>query len=676
MMSNQLHSDAYFDENAEKCIGESVEWIKSCIVEKQYFDDYLLFLTKDETSQPPIMAIAECLMVIMNLREPDYREFEFSNVSMDIINKNIHDLIEALDGNIFSGWPYIRFEDMKADVDFTDCVNYVLGAITRVYRTKEVVSAVDKGTKEQLFMLGQRCLDWLLDNQVCFDFTDNDKNVHRLGGWRWASIKNSKNEYVQTYFTTQALTTLLEALFEAPLLVRNREEEILKRIVRAKRFIECSIIKPEQEAAAGWVDVHEGVQPETTYIPEATGDENISLYALEVLSYVKYYTTDSVFRHKQSNLQKLSKTLWDELSNIDETVTIGIDNIVQRTQGGLSSEADDVENFADKSENYWLGINKHANKTIKSMSACRISVPSFVNTTSGGAYIDGAVPFNKLNAILYSFEQFGLNSQNYLTTKRPQMLLRLSAAILRVLYRDNCFQHLDRLDNKAIRYSAIYSTRSAISTFLSLGIKPRQTSSDLPIEKLQKLAAEFSHLLNVETDQVADDAVLSQERIRLLFVMGASIGLLMGHLGDVNRFAADPKLKNADAPKLRIPDQMAKFDVRSAIEANIKGVSVLVEALYGQSFEDLEKATQNVAKNPFTFENIRTWLIAKQPRKKKQSILEYENGVFLNMAEMPTREAADQLVKEFIKNLEQAADNETEDDLYQKVSEVCEQLLT
>jgi len=168
-----LRRDAY------RAVDSSLGWLKSLAK----FEDGRLSLADDYTKKiggraptgdlPP-MLIAEYLMASLNSREKAYRGFQLARLGDKEIGLLAQALLAALEEHKCIGWPYVRPAEGREHPIFTDCVNYVLGAISKTINLsadKEALSIAPE-LRARLLKVGANLVKWLFENKIQVELDD------------------------------------------------------------------------------------------------------------------------------------------------------------------------------------------------------------------------------------------------------------------------------------------------------------------------------------------------------------------------------------------------------------------------------------------------------------------------------------------------------------------------
>lgn len=674
-----MAGSADFDTRAFNAVKASAEWIAERVRTGDYTDEYIAQITADNPERTGAMPVAECLMSLLNIAEREYQELGIFQIENDLLLNGIEDLINAVDESAFSGWPYLQIDAPDEDVAFTDCVNYVLGAIVRVFRTDGLPGALSEAQRNRLLEIGKSCLDWLLENQVVFDIEDQERGTITVGGWRWSDIETAADDNIQIFFTTQSTTSLLEVFFEAPELAAKREDQVLESIVHAKNYICYSIIEPDSPHNVGWVNIHCAMQPgKTDNIENSNGDNYVSLYPLECLSYIRLYGLGESYRSIHRKFRRKNQKLWSSFMALDTVIESGIENFKDRFISkiklkGDNIESDDKQNKADK---------ETTKKIIMKNAALDFNLPDYANSHQNNKYVDGTVIFNIINSLQFSFKQFGFSEEGNYSGNREPTLLRWASGVIEYLFSENCFQHIEELngDDKKVHLNSIYATRTAISTLLSLGIeRPEVTEQTIPAGELRDLVKRLASLLNIERapEAMASEAPrLNKERVHLLLLAGVSIGLLVGELGNDDDFNRPAKSAKENGSRLRrSPEMMSAYIAENVIETNVNKPIGIIEGLYERDIGSVIQDSEFLAESPFSFEALRSWIANNVPDSKDGSHLKYKKGIDLRVPAKLDLPEVDKLLHDLIQNIENGADNEGESGMHKKLFAMKTQLI-
>lgn len=674
-----MAGSADFDMRAFNAVKASAEWIAERIRTGDYKDEYIALITEGKPGRTGAMPVAECLMSLLNIAEPAYQHLGIFRTENDLLLKGVDDLVKAVDESAFSGWPYLQIDAAEDDAAFTDCVNYVLGAIVRVFRTDGLPGALSETQRSRLLEIGKTCIDWLLENQIVFDIKDQEKGTVTVGGWRWSDIETAADDNIQIFFTTQSATSLLEVFFEAPNLAAKREDQVLEAIVQAKNYICHSIIEPDSPHNVGWVNIHCRMQPgKTDNIENANGDNYVSLYPLECLSYIRLYGLGESYRSIHRRFRRKNQKLWSSFMALDSVIESGIENYKDRFISKIKLKGDSIESDEKQSK----ADKETTKKIIMENAALDFNLPDYANIHQDNKYVDGTIIFNIINSLQFSFKQFGFSEEGNYSGNREPTLLRWASGVIEHLFSDNCFQHIQEEDgdDKKIHLNSIYATRTAISTLLSLGIeRPEVAGQTIPTGELQDLVRRLASLLNTEgaPETTGSEAPqLNKERVHLLLLAGVSIGLLVGELGNEDDFNRLAKSAKENGSRLRrAPDMVSKYIAENVIETNVNKPISIIEGLYERDIGSVMQDSEFLAESSFSFEALRSWIAKNVPDSKDGSHLKYKEGVDLKVPAKLDLPTVDKLLQELIQKIENGADNEGESSMHKKLFAIKRQLI-
>ena len=248
----------------------------------------------------------------------------------------------------------------------------------------------------------------------------------------------------QTYFTSAAMITLCEALFDCFKLMeaRKKTKSILEYIVEAKKFFLTTSFSGSLEAYKGWTDYRHGFSEMKPYKDDIEQAFWVfSPYGLEPLSYIKYYCR--YYEKVTGVLQKEYPKLFEQFQQFSD---------------------DDKEKL---SSIFKQCINQ-AKRPLVFRETSMIQVPHQFNKSDKGEsyYIDGTVGYNLLNVVNFYLDYFPHQETEEEKQWRIAEII-LAKTLIDKTFKEKAFTHCSDKEN----VEAIYATRTAIATFLSWGVR-------------------------------------------------------------------------------------------------------------------------------------------------------------------------------------------------------------
>jgi hypothetical protein len=490
----------------------------------------------------------------------------------------------------FSGLPYIRHPDQDAQLPFTDAVCYTAGALIRLLSSPDAhVEQRDECTR-----VLKEAIAWLLNAGQ----RARGRHGEELVGWSWTSPEAARStEFegktpAQTYFTTQVLTTLCEALFDCFPVFESEARGILGAIVGAKRFLLGSMLDARhgEVEVSGWCDFHTRLardmgQTAMESYAKHERDQNeeepradITLYGLESLSYLRYYAREGEYRETRARLLEAA----------------GVDS------ASLGAYTDEEASRLDRAFAFCLELAKNREQFFD--FPCEIQVPEPLNLGPGekgllesrgrgrkSVYRDGTVAYNVLNALNYHalYMDVKVDNQTLLTTWRDEELA-LVGDILERGFSGRAFTHATTFQ----RPEVIYATRTAVSSFLSWGVSPPAAAVDgrvrALVEELSKAVGCGVPLPRQDSAAVAEwlGPEESEALLRFGFIIGVYVAMLRTGRKDTRMLAEHLDLQ-----------QTGDLDFGAFLRTNgmylLRRVARMLAASTTEAAEEIDKATSS-----------------------------------------------------------------------------------
>jgi len=611
-----------------------------------FVDDYTRNLAS-EVGTP--MPIAECIMALLNLKENDYIPLELPAPDDKEVNRLAIELLASIKKHGLIGLPYVRPAKGAKHPVFVDAINYSLAAIAKLVRlhTKDGSIVLAPETLANLQRKGRELVELLVAKRTEYRVP----NVGTRRAWSWTGDEDvDKIRPPSLFFTTQAATTLLEVLFEAPTILGENDSalssKVMAAIIDAKKYIIESLQWKDSPEKIGWVNINldavdfpGGKSPEERerflrgngypYFSRAhEGDPRISLYAIECLAFFRYYQTEKFFASRREELRREFGDFWGEFADIASQEVTNMSAILERFLSIMESKEDAQVgsiNFDPIRIELPVGFNE----------------PDGRDSVPGSWYFDGTVPYNALSALTFGSEQFGFR----LRGDAPQTaggvneshIIRLVEFIIENAFDKVCFLHLDRQIGQRVR--AIYATRAAIGPLLSAGLLPPVTRISTAINeaRVRQLARELSSALGLI---VHDKSNGGNERERLSIDTLRGLLLAAFCLGTVTNFFADEDIfskphsgkgQNKTFWNLRIASPA--YDLKSLVKVNgVKLIDLLAHIGTGAESTDIDELVRALVEDEYLLDVVRSWLTAAKMEKNTTG-----RGLVAKLAEGETR---------------------------------------
>jgi hypothetical protein len=530
-------------QDAYNKVVSSWNWIRRLAEEDKFNDDYILAIS--DTKTIGIMPVAEVLMCLVNTTEEDYKRLALPQPSSELIAKVTNKLLKTYETHKFSGVPYVRSVDPKLAPPFTDAVCYMAAALSSILKIKELDLKSD--LKENCKDLLITCLDWLLQAAITAD--DKWENMECMKGvkgtgWSWSSpmeiakddeLKIAFEKYLppQTYFTSQVIITLQEIFYDHYDLVegKGKVENTFQAIVNAKSFLLTSIISDTITGENGWGDYRYDETPgasNTTHMkPYALLSQetvqslqDMSLYPLESLSYVRYYLSYQ-YTPVNDKIKKKFPKLYDEYELLSDKDLQNLNKVFQKSLAFL--------------------IDK---KILE--KPCSIQIPEPLNLGKGQAgffksqqedqksyYVDGTVAYNCINALSWYARFFTLDEN--IKNRWDKNKVKIVERILNNAFKKEGFVHSGSDKEGDPFVPSIYATRTAISSLLAWGVfaPGDSTQSFQNFTEVRELVRKLHHLVEpISQANTAEPSTLSfskneiEQLLDLPFIIGLTIPIL------------------------------------------------------------------------------------------------------------------------------------------------------
>lgn len=511
----------------------SAEWIIELAGTGQFSDKYTRSLCDDKYNG--VMPIAETLMCLTNLSE--YKQLGVPQPPDSLFAEMTKLLISTIKEKGFSGAPYL-YGTEEQEPPFTDAVCFTAGALTGVLSRPFLNPELRQSAIDALLS----CTRWLLGARIT--------PPHELGlsgaGWSWSSpsvidaddvLKSRFKDLLppQTYFTSSAIITLCEILFDLPEEVKKAglQQDVFQSIVDGKVFLLATLI--QESRLVGWADFGGGLDndPEKiqklTSLPVAAWESlqgggmieplgEFTLYGLEPLTYIRYYDSDESYADVVSVLKANFADLYREFCHFSDQELESLEEAFLTSQFLL----------------------RH--RTI-SRKTSRVQVPSQLNSREGqkfSYYIDGTVGFQGLNVLNFYVRYFAGAEESRQTWNDNQVTL--VEQLLGNSFKDRSFAHCGDPVSGGIFDPAIYATRTAVASLLSWGARPALKQDEAIPSDVREVIKQLYLMVGGVEERVTDVSeaeaecrtALSTNALAQLLDIGFNVGLFLGLLRNID----------------------------------------------------------------------------------------------------------------------------------------------
>lgn len=552
---------------AYKEVQKASSWILELAKKQHYYDEYTKRL--DASAQKFVMPIAEMLMCLTNCLEEKYQYLGLPLADKALLTKITTDLIEAIDAHGFSGRPYLVPTDIsiKKDPSFTDAVTFTVGALVNVMKA----NILDENMVSKCEDLLIDCIDWLLEAKIAFPKGSPFNGC----GWSWTSPAEMAGNpeltkfkhYLppQTYFTSNVMISLCEALFDRFKLLEDKQKTkgVLECIVEAKKFFLTTLFADLVDTNKGWTDYRVGFSEMKPYEEDIEQASWVfSSYGLEPLTYIRYYF--SKYGEVVSTLQKNYPDLFEQFQHFSN---------------------DDIK----KLNQIFVQCINEAKRPKVFRRSCTIQVPNQFNQYENGKsyYIDGTVGYNLLNTINFYLDYFPRDKEAEKEWRNAEF--KLAKTLIENSFKENAFTHCSTKES----IEAIYATRTAIATFLSWGLMPpkRPMQEEISTEIKDQIAKLYNMVFGVPSDKKAAQTNINIEKdvINKLLQIGYIIGVSAAYL-----------YKNVDIKNnpwfVMLFDPNDKITSRDVMQSNGKEMLHVFTEIINGTREDVTKEIEAIFK--------------------------------------------------------------------------------
>jgi hypothetical protein len=580
-------------------VSSALHWLFDIAGSKIYVDPYVSSLSPD-TDDHGVMPIAELLMSLLNPMDRDYAQRKLPQPTPALIRETISNLLARFDQKALAGNPYLVTRHGDAVPSFLDAANYLVGALNSVLGNREVLNLLEKETRERI----EECLvfsvKFIIDAQIV-----NPNGFSRGGGWSWCSPNEISADAnlqeifpgsfpAQTYFTSQAMISLMEVLFDnADFAFRHDlQSQLLDCIARSKQFLLDTIKHPTRQGRAGWGDFsiaenadEEGInlnmRTDGSSSMETVGDPWQSLYALECLSYVNFYLQDVP---TVSRIRRVNEDLFSEFETFSDEQSEGIKNVFGTALSPILGDKKMYQKSATIRVSYPLNSPKDSAQEV---------VECF--------YVDGTVAYNALNALNFCSRFFEVDDADFEEWQTSQD--SIIDGILTHSFVDPTFQHTALKGDDEIELPAIYATRTAIAALLSWGVEPPDSFGMEGLDpEVRGLVARLFELTIGQPPAPSSAAVepIDQSAVQILLEFALFAGLLCASFDDADRWA-DPDL----ATHTDMVKSGAKWERHEFIRANSQFLIVPFQLAFLGDTEAAIKAAEKAINHPLLFNVFR-----------------------------------------------------------------------
>ena len=566
-----------------------------------FLDDYTEGLPGG-SAEVGTMPVAEVLMCLVNTLEPKYQQLGLPQVSPEVLEGLVAQLLSAFERHRFAGVPYLWCPGTNTQPAFTDAVCYLTGVLVRVLGA-DILS--DQRRKQCEELLG-KCVDWLIEARIQVSPPDGSKRS--AVAWAWTSPKDlarlpekwrlhfADKIFPQTYFSTQVMVSLCEALFELQVVSTAKAAQIFEAVICGKRFLLDSIqeVKLEGHRQYGWPDFLEesaakcgatGIEPYWRHRKQKKVRPDITLYALEALSYLSYYSREPSYQAVRGKLRPLV-----DLAELDSFTQ----DERRKTDGAFALALDLLRDATEEPFE----------------KPCKLQIPEPLNLkddkqgllASGGEsenyseYEDGTVPYNILNGLNFYLRYAEQSDENALDFEfwRAQEVDFVNSLLERG-FTGRAFVHASSFEKK--RKEVIYATRTAVASLLSWGVaRPASEGAGALSPKLVRLIQDLYGFV-AQSSGTSDlterpEATFSPTQVRALLELGFSIGVYAAKLYGM-------PTRDLEALK-EIFDLSGevKFDKQTAVKSNGVGLLRRLQGLLAADKLEVERELDKLSSAP------------------------------------------------------------------------------
>jgi hypothetical protein len=526
---------------AYKKVVSAWDWLREKAEKQDYLDEYTQSLCIG--GKHGVMPIAEMVMCLLNPTEPSYRQLGLATPEGSLINKMTEQLLRVHGDRGVDGAPYLRTPSGERRIEFTDAACYLSGALVKLIDYDEL----DDGLKENCQRVFLETIDWLNQARIRVPApgTKNDggKESTEVFGWSWSSPEEAKRHSLegwlppQTYFTSQVMTTLSEAVFDVQeLLDKEKLQETMRSIVGAKRFLLLTL--KEQRPAkqfAGWPDFDPElatavgattIQPYSTLSGSLEYSPRMTLYGLEALTYVFYYLRTSAYIDARATLKSDSPALYSAYQDFSS-------DDLRRLDKAFCHAASLVEEANIFDIPVRIQVAEPLNLDEGQESAIRGKNTNLLESM----YIDGTAMYNLLNTLNFylRFAEATGENREFIEIWRSEEYNFVSN-ICEKCHSGRSFTHAAKLED---RPEVVYATRTAVASLLSWGVSP---SVNVP-PTVQRLVGELYELVCLseepKTLSDVDRPSLSHAVLKDVAEMGFIVGVFAMKLWETRHDASD-----------------------------------------------------------------------------------------------------------------------------------------